>query len=164
MTQFLLKCRHRNNWTLPLYYLQVVHGSKDQTWSVRRLENWFEILDNRLSKRRLGSSVYVFMQVLMTSLRDWSSMRIWRHVANSIQPLCERSEDSTMVLLRTTWIPVFEIMSSLGFKTSRKLVLRALKIRLQNDGFVKVLKSSYTSWRPVFETGLQDGYEDVMLT
>ena len=81
----------------------------------------------------------------MTNHRDESSRRILRRVANSIQPICRRSEDPTMALLRTTLIPVLERASSLGFKTFRKLVLKALKIRLQNDGSVNVYKSSYTS-------------------
>ena len=51
---------------------------------------------------------------------------------------------------------------------SRRLenwVLMALKIRRQNDGSsVNVFKSAYTSGRPVFETGLEDGYRDVLQT
>ena len=54
------------------------------------------------------------------------------------------------------YLTVLKRASNLGCKTSRKLVLGALKICLQNDGSVKVFKSSYTSWRPVFETDLQD--------
>ena len=57
--------------------------------------------------------------------------------------------------MRTTWILVFEGTLSLGCKTSRILVLRTLKIPLQNDGLVSVFKSSYPSWRPVLKTGLQ---------
>ena len=70
--------------------------------------------------------------------------------------------DVLKIQLWYCWEPVLERVSNLAFKTLRQLVLRALKIRLQNDGSVNVFKSSYTSWRPVFETGLQDSYEDVL--
>ena len=45
--QFLLTYHHRNNTTLTLHHPQINHGTKDQTWYVRRLENWFEILDKK---------------------------------------------------------------------------------------------------------------------
>ena len=178
------------------------------------------------SERRVGWRFSVFIHVLKTSLRDSSTRRIWRRVANNIQSVYRRPEDPSMVLLRTTWIPVLERASSLGFNTfrklvlgslkydfrttdrltflglherlegqssrlvfktamktcckqyltvlkrasslcckkSRKLVLGALKWRLQKDGSVKVFKSPYTSWRPVFEAVLPYGYEDVLQT
>ena len=57
------------------------------------------------------------------------------------------------------YLTVLKRETSLSLKTTRILVLRTLKIRLQNDGLVKVFKSSYTSWRPVFKTGLQDVFK-----
>ena len=39
-----------------------------------------------------------------------------------------------------------------------------MKISLQNDGSDSVFKSSYTSWRPIFETPLQGVYVDVLQT
>ena len=90
---------------------------------------------------------------------------VCRRVANSIQPIRKfwRSNYCTHGWERLEYA-VLERVSSLGFNTFRKLALRSLKIRLQNYGSVNVFKSSYTSWRPVFETGPQDGYEDVLQT
>ena len=51
-----------------------------------------------------------------------------------------RSKDPTTVLLRTTWIPVLKWAFNFGYKTSRKLVLSALKIRLLRDESVKVFR------------------------
>ena len=59
------------------------------------------------------------------------------------------------------YLTVLKRASSLGFKTSRKLVLLALKIRLQNDGSVNAFKSSYTSSGLVFNMSLSDICEDV---
>ena len=59
----------------------------------------------------------------------------------------------------TTWILVLKGVLNLSCKTYRILVLRTLKISLQNDGSVNVFKSSYPSWRPVLKTGLQDVFK-----
>ena len=51
---------------------------------------------------------------------------------------------------------------NLGLPHVSKTSFEVIKIWLQKSGSVNVFKSSYKSWRPVFETGRQDGYEDVL--
>ena len=106
--------------------------------------------------------------------RKWS-WGLWKYVfrtmGRSMFPsLHARHEDQSSGLVFKTamktcckqYLTALKWVSSLCFKPYRKLVFRALKIRRHNDGSVNVFQSSYTPWRPVFGTGLQDGYEDVL--
>ena len=140
----------------------IIEGSNLVCKTSRKLvsNQWFR---NDVSVKVFKTSYKSCRLVFEISLRE-----IYENVLqtqySTYKCICGSFEDPTMVLVRTTWISVLERASSLGFKTPRKLVLGALKIRLQGDGSVNVFKSSYTSLRPVFATGLQTGYEDVLLT
>ena len=72
---FLLAYRLRNNMTLTLYQPQIDHGSKDQTWSVRRLETGLKPLErgrlhNDFSVKVFKSSYMFWWPVTETSLED----------------------------------------------------------------------------------------------
>ena len=99
-------------------------------------------------KTSYTSSRLVFKMSLSDICEDVIQTVFW--------PLYQHFEVPTIVVLRTTWILVLKGVLNLGSKTSRILVLRTMKMRLQNDGSVNAFKSSYMYWRPVLKTGLQN--------
>ena len=111
-----------------------------QAWASTHLENW-----------PCGLWKYVFR---MTGRLTFSYLHKLLEGQSS-----RLAFKTTMKTRCKQYLTVLKRSSSLGFKTSRKLVLGALKIRLQNDGSVNVFKSSYTSWRPVLKTSLKDVFK-----
>ena len=129
----------------------------------------------RASSLGLKTSEKLVLRALKIRLQNDGSVNVLRSSYTSsrlvskmfLSDICEdvlqtifnqRFEDPTVEVLKTTWILVLKRVFNLGCKTSRILVSRNLKIRLQNDGSVNFFKSSYTSWRLVLKTGLQNTF------
>ena len=114
-----------------------------QAWASKRLENWSRGLWKYVF-RTTGRSTFLSLH---TRLEDQSRRLVFKRAMKTCCKL---------------YSTVLKRAPSLGFKTSRKLVLRALKTRLENNGsvnlFLRTHLFTYTSFyvHIFLRTHLQD--------